>query len=173
MYSGNLRLRPPYIHIFNEDFCGLTQPLQANTGHILHMHYGHFLMHPFQMIFRNIFLRSTEWIFKHNWGVLVFKGRATLQALIRQPLTDMGRTRSQAIPCETCDAYDSSGNRVFPPEHHSTKAPYYNLHITLARGTNRWSLTFHKSNTLQETWNHWVDRLRKNMEGRLNWWQVL
>jgi len=50
MFSGDLKLRPKYIHMFSEDFCGLPQPLQANTGHLLHKTYGHFLVHPLQMI---------------------------------------------------------------------------------------------------------------------------
>jgi hypothetical protein len=49
-----------YIHMFREGFCGLPQPLQTNTGHLLHKHYGHFLMHQLQMIFHTNVLRSKD-----------------------------------------------------------------------------------------------------------------
>ena len=35
MYSSDLRLRPLYIYMFSENFRGLPQPHQANTGLLL------------------------------------------------------------------------------------------------------------------------------------------
>ena len=106
---------------------------------------------------------------------MVFKGRATNQVLSRKPLTAEARIRYQAIPCETCDAYNGRENGVFsliitPTKLHTDVS----LHIALNRGTNRRSLNFHESNNLPEMWNRWIDRylvfkwLRKNLEWRLN-----
>jgi hypothetical protein len=155
IYSGDLRLRPPYIHTFSEDFCGLLQPLQANTGHLLHKNYGHFPIHSLQMIFNKIVMRSRDWIFKHNWSVSVFKGRGygSVSSLsLRRTGVDPRQFHVRLV------IHIIAARIGLFPEYHSMKTPSLNLHITLTKGTNRRSLKFHKSSTLPEMWNHWIDR---------------
>ena len=175
MYSSDLRLRPLYIYMFSENFRGLPQPHQANTGLLLQstMTTSCCTLCKWSTVKLSCAARvetlniiELSWFSRDGLGLRRSVGSLSL----RRPGFDPRPFHMSLVMHIMAAEIDFFSLSINPPNLHT----HLYLHTASTRRTTRRSLKFHKRNDLSEMWNHWIDRylvfkrLRKNLEGRLN-----